>query len=74
MHFSPSSMNSVLLFDERSQTIGKEDCSFIFLFIFVLDRDVYLFYYSPKEKKIKWRTSDDPQYQFLPDWFTKEFS
>ncbi|CAF3515615.1 unnamed protein product [Adineta steineri] len=38
------------------------------------DRDVYLFYYSPKEKKIKWRLSNEQQYQFLPDWFINEFS
>lgn len=35
--------------------------------------DVYLFYYSPKEKKIKWRISTDSEYQFLPEWFTNEF-
>ncbi|CAF2855403.1 unnamed protein product [Rotaria sp. Silwood2] len=38
------------------------------------DRDVYLFYYSPKSKKIKWRISNEQQYQFLPDWFINEFS
>ncbi|CAF0726272.1 unnamed protein product [Adineta ricciae] len=38
------------------------------------NRAVYLFYYSPKEKKIKWRLSNEEQYQFLPDWFIKDFS
>lgn len=33
-------------------------------------RTVYLFYYSPQEKKIKWRSTTEPAYQFLPDWFT----
>ncbi len=33
---------------------------------------VYLFYYSPQEKKIKWLTTTDVTYQFLPDWFTSQ--
>jgi hypothetical protein len=33
---------------------------------------VYLFYFSPKEKKIKWRTTTEVTYQFLPDWFTSQ--
>jgi len=37
-----------------------------------LYRTVYLFYFSPKEKKIKWRTSTDSLYQFLPEWFTSQ--
>ncbi|CAF2119051.1 unnamed protein product [Rotaria magnacalcarata] len=38
------------------------------------ENDVHLFYYSPNEKKIKWRISNEEQYQFLPDWFINEFS
>ncbi|UJR33650.1 hypothetical protein I4U23_021083 [Adineta vaga] len=50
-----------------------EFCSFIQRTI-TKDRDVYLFYYSPKEKKIKWRLSNEEQYRFLPDWFIEELS
>ena len=35
-------------------------------------RKVYLFYFSPQEKKIKWCTSTEATYQFLPDWFTSQ--
>jgi hypothetical protein len=33
---------------------------------------VYLFYFSPKEKIIKWRTTTETAYQFLPEWFISE--
>ncbi|CAF0822448.1 unnamed protein product [Rotaria sordida] len=35
-------------------------------------KTVYLFYFSPQEKKIKWRTTTESAYQFLPDWFTSQ--
>lgn len=35
-------------------------------------KTVYLFYFSPQEKKIKWRTTTDSIYQFLPEWFTSQ--
>ncbi|CAF1337961.1 unnamed protein product [Adineta steineri] len=36
------------------------------------EKTVYLFYFSPQEKKIKWRTTTEATYQFLPDWFTSQ--
>ncbi|CAF0917975.1 unnamed protein product [Didymodactylos carnosus] len=33
----------------------------------------YLFYYSPKEKVIKWRSTNEEKYQFLPQWFIEQF-
>ncbi|CAF5039252.1 unnamed protein product, partial [Rotaria magnacalcarata] len=33
---------------------------------------VYLFYFSPQEKKIKWLSTTESKYQFLPEWFTSQ--
>ncbi|CAF3339689.1 unnamed protein product [Rotaria socialis] len=35
-------------------------------------KTVYLFYFSPQEKKIKWLSTTESKYQFLPEWFTSQ--
>ena len=47
-------------------------CSFSRRFSIDSIRMVYLFYFSPQEKKIKWRSSTETTYQFLPHWFTSQ--
>ena len=79
MHFYHFWMNFVPLFNKQLPKIGLSVISktltivMIYLYLYLVCSDVYLFYFSPKTKKIKWRTVNDGQDQFIPKWFTEEF-